>query len=66
MGGSTNGVTDDSVHNIDASVKTIVDLLEAEGISWAEYQEDIPSTGSDVAVNIDPVTHKQNYVRKHK
>ena len=27
------------------SISTIVDLLEAKGISWAEYQENMPYDG---------------------
>jgi len=59
VSGDTQGVTDDSFNAIDSSVKTVVDLLEAKGISWGEYQEDMPSTG---------YTGMQSgeYVRKHK
>jgi len=59
VSGDTQGVVDDSFNAIDPSVKTVVDLLEAKGISWGEYQEDMPSTG---------YTGMQSgeYVRKHK
>lgn len=42
----------------------MVDLLNTKGTSWAEYQQDIPSTGFQG----DSVSNNQNdlaYVRKH-
>ncbi|KIJ30526.1 hypothetical protein M422DRAFT_36531 [Sphaerobolus stellatus SS14] len=42
-GGDFFGLADDNLHNIPANVSTIVDLLEAKSISWASYQENLPS-----------------------
>jgi acid phosphatase len=50
---------DDESHDIDASHKTVVDLLEAKGLTWRTYQEDMPSvcyTGS---------SYRDLYYRKH-
>lgn len=44
-GGDYFGMDNDNLNFIDANISTIVDLLETEGISWAEYQEDMPYTG---------------------
>ncbi|CAG8440999.1 11164_t:CDS:2 [Scutellospora calospora] len=38
--GSTAGITDDDAHNV--SGKNIVDLLEANGITWKAYMENYP------------------------
>jgi phospholipase C len=40
ISGSTEGTKENDESNIDR--KTIVDLLEAKGISWKTYQEDYP------------------------
>ncbi|KIN01163.1 hypothetical protein OIDMADRAFT_19141 [Oidiodendron maius Zn] len=63
-GGSTHGFTSDNAGTIDASVQTIVDLLEAKGISWAEYEQDMPSSGYTGNYN-NPKTGANDYVRKH-
>ena len=47
-----------------SNVSTVVDLLNTKGISWAEYQQDIPSPGFQG----DSFSNKQkdlDYVRKH-
>lgn len=44
-GGDYFGMNNDDFNFIDANISTIVDLLESKGISWAEYQEDMPYTG---------------------
>ncbi len=54
--GSTYGVTDDSV--VDVNAKNIVDLLEAKNISWKVYAEDYPGNCYVRATN-------RNYARKH-
>ncbi|KAI8924007.1 phosphoesterase family-domain-containing protein [Entophlyctis helioformis] len=59
IAGDTAGVTGDGVYNIDRR-STIVDLLEAKGISWGAYQENYPGncfTGKSAAGGL--------YVRKH-
>ncbi|MBV9924089.1 MAG: hypothetical protein JOZ96_03545 [Acidobacteria bacterium] len=51
-------VTDDNKHDIDAT--NIVDLLEAKGVSWKAYMEDMPE--SDKTVHI---SKNRLYFRKH-
>lgn len=51
-------VSDDNRHDIDAT--NIVDLLEAKGVSWKAYMEDLPE--SDKAVHI---SKNRRYFRKH-
>lgn len=63
-GGATFGVTNDGVYNIDASVPTIVDLLEAKGVSWSIYQEDMPYSG--FTGDYKNAQGQNDYVRKHK
>lgn len=55
----------DDLNFIDANISTIVDLLEAKGISWGEYQEDLPYTGFEGYAWVNPVTGANDYVRKH-
>lgn len=54
--GDTFGVADDGDYNLPGP--TIVDLLEAKGISWKVYQENLPGTCSLVSV-------QRPYYRKH-
>ena len=65
VGGATHGVSGDSFTRIDSSVKTIVDLLEAGGVSWSEYEEDSPYSGFE-ADYVNQKTGANNYMRKHK
>ncbi|KAG0170990.1 hypothetical protein DFQ28_001346 [Apophysomyces sp. BC1034] len=44
-GGSTFGLTNDDYYRIPANISTIYDLLEAKGLTWRLYQEDLPYTG---------------------
>jgi hypothetical protein len=64
-GASTHGVIADTFTQIDADVLTIVDLLEAAGISWSLYEEDMPYSGFE-ADYVNQVTGANDYVRKHK
>ena len=62
--GSTQGVADDGVHDLDAM--TLADHLEAKGRSWAVSAENLPAgcfTGQNASGGTDgPGT----YVRKHQ
>lgn len=42
ISGSTDGVFLDNDSNLDR--KSVVDLLEAKGISWKSYQQGYPGT----------------------
>lgn len=64
VGGSTHGITDDSFQRISSTSKTIVDLLEAEDISWSIYGEDSPYSGFE-GTYVNQVTGANDYVRKH-
>jgi hypothetical protein len=52
---------DDPTQRFDA--KNLVDQLEAKGLTWATYQQGLPSVGS--TVNQYPATGSGLYVRKH-
>lgn len=65
VGGDTHGVSSDDFTRIDSSVKTIVDLLEAGGVSWSEYEEDSPYSGFE-GTYVNQKTGANDYVRKHK
>lgn len=55
----------DNVNNVPANVSTVVDLLEDKGISWGEYEEDMPSAGYTGAQFLNS-KGQNDYVRKHK
>jgi hypothetical protein len=55
----------DAWSRISHKKKTIVDLLEAKGVSWSEYQEDLPYSGFE-ADFVNQNTGRNDYVRKHK
>ena len=63
-GGSFWGLASDDFVTVPANVSTVVDLLELEGISWAEYMENMPTDGYQGFnyTNSDGYTY---YVRKH-
>ncbi|KZV72135.1 hypothetical protein PENSPDRAFT_604818 [Peniophora sp. CONT] len=44
-GGDFFGLGNDDLINVPSNVSTIVDLLEAKNISWASYQENMPTVG---------------------
>ncbi|KAL9054526.1 MAG: hypothetical protein Q9162_004082 [Coniocarpon cinnabarinum] len=44
-GGDHFGMDNDNFNVVDGKVSSIVDLLEAKGISWVAYQEDMPYSG---------------------
>jgi acid phosphatase len=44
----------------------MVDLLEAKGVSWSEYMEDLPYSGFEGNAYVNQDTGINDYVRKHK
>ncbi|KIX04863.1 uncharacterized protein Z518_05734 [Rhinocladiella mackenziei CBS 650.93] len=64
-GGDHFGMDNDDFHAIPANVSTVVDLLDTKGISWAEYQEDIPYPGFQGFNYSNQETYANDYVRKH-
>jgi hypothetical protein len=65
VGGSTHWVIWDLFSRISSSEKTIVDLLDAKGVSWSEYEEDMPYSGFE-GDYVNQVNGANDYVRKHK
>ena len=55
----------DNFNFIPANVSTVVDLLEDKGISWGEYQEDMPYSGFEGYSWVNQKTGANDYVRKH-
>ncbi|GME27158.1 Phosphoesterase [Neofusicoccum parvum] len=45
IGGDYFGMNHDDLSTFDANVSSVIDLLESKGVSWGEYQEDMPYTG---------------------
>ncbi|KAK3933857.1 putative acid phosphatase [Diplogelasinospora grovesii] len=65
IGGDYFGMNNDNFNFIDANVSTVIDLLEAKGISWGEYQEDMPYSGFEGFAWVNQQNGKNDYVRKH-
>lgn len=65
VGGDYFGIGDDSLHAIPQQIASVVDILEASGISWAEYEQDMPYTGFTGFSYTNPVDNYVDYVRKH-
>lgn len=71
VGGDFFGMADDNLYMIPSNISTIVDLLEEKRISWASYQESMPTDGftgftfesaNYLDPDADPLTF---YWRKH-
>jgi hypothetical protein len=58
-------VLTDSYNQISRTARTIVDLLDAKGVSWSEYQEDMPYSGF-MGDYLNQRDGRNDYVRKHK
>jgi acid phosphatase len=65
VAGDYFGMDNDGFHLIPENISTIVDLLDTKGISWAEYQEDLPYAGFQGFNYSNQETFKPDYVRKH-
>ncbi|KAH7079017.1 phosphoesterase family-domain-containing protein [Paraphoma chrysanthemicola] len=65
ISGDYYGINHDDMVAIPSNVSTLVDLLEDKGISWGEYQEDMPSTGFQGKEYRNPKSGANMYVRKH-
>jgi hypothetical protein len=64
ISGSTQGVTDNNVHDLDAM--TLLDQLEAAGRSWRVYAENVPSACFRGATATNGPDGEGTYVRKHE
>ncbi|KAL7267788.1 hypothetical protein RUND412_009610 [Rhizina undulata] len=59
------GVNNDEYTQLPANISSVADLLEDKGITWGEYEEDMPYTGYTAFEYVNPVTKANMYVRKH-
>ncbi len=64
ISGSTQGVTDDGVHDITAP--TVLDQLEQAGHTWAVYAENVPPNCFRGATAHDGPDGSGTYARKHE
>lgn len=65
VSGDYFGCDHDNRIEIPSNVSTVIDLLEDKGVSWAEYQEDMPYTGFDGNEYRNQQNGRNAYVRKH-
>jgi acid phosphatase len=65
ISGDYYGINHDDMTAIPSNVSTVVDLLEEKGVSWGEYQEDMPYTGFEGFEYRNQKTGANDYVRKH-
>lgn len=65
ISGDYYGINHDDLTAIPSNVSTIVDLLEEKGVSWGEYQEDMPYTGFEGFEYRNQKNGANSYVRKH-
>ncbi|KAF2659269.1 phosphoesterase-domain-containing protein [Lophiostoma macrostomum CBS 122681] len=65
ISGDYYGINHDDMTAITSNVSTLVDLLEEKGVSWGEYQEDLPYTGFEGFQYLNQQTGANDYVRKH-
>lgn len=64
VGGDFFGLATDNMEYIPTNVSTVVDLLEQKNISWATYQENMPTDGYEPFNFTNPDNYTY-YVRKH-
>lgn len=60
VAGTNFGITNDDYYNVPVGESNIFDLLEAKGLTWKSYNEDIPASGWTGFS-----AFKGAYVRKH-
>ncbi len=65
IGGDYFGMNNDNFNFMDKNISTVIDLLEQAGISWGEYQEDMPYSGFEGFAYINQKNKANDYVRKH-
>lgn len=65
IGGDYFGMDNDNFNAFPSNVSTVIDLLEEKGISWGEYQEDMPYSGFEGFAWVNQQTGANDYVRKH-
>lgn len=65
VGGDIFGMDHDGFVRFPENISTVVDLLDTKGISWGEYQEDLPYPGFPGFNYSNQFNYANNYVRKH-
>jgi hypothetical protein len=61
-----SSMENDDFNRIPSNISTVVDLLDTKGISWGEYQEDMPYAGyQGFNFTNQQNTSRNDYVRKH-
>lgn len=65
VGGDYFALDEDRFFLMPSNVSTVVELLEAKGISWGEYLEDMPYSGYQGYEYLNQETRANDYVRKH-
>ncbi|KAI5845263.1 phosphoesterase family-domain-containing protein [Morchella snyderi] len=65
VAGDYFGINNDDANTLPANVSCIADLLDARGVSWGSYQEDMPYAGFTGDEYRNPLTKANAYVRKH-
>lgn len=65
IGGDNFGMDNDNFNFVANNVSTVIDLLEDRGISWSEYQQDMPYSGFEGFAWVNQSTKANDYVRKH-
>ena len=65
VGGDNFGMDNDDFNTIPANISTVVDLLDTKGISWGEYQENLPYAGFQGFNYSNQISFNNSYVRKH-
>ncbi|KAF4988002.1 hypothetical protein FGRMN_10050 [Fusarium graminum] len=65
VAGDYFGMQNDAFNRNPRNVSTVIDLLEARGISWGLYQEDQPYSGFEGMSWVNHENGANDYVRKH-
>ncbi|KAH0018260.1 acid phosphatase phoa, partial [Aureobasidium melanogenum] len=65
IGGDNFGMDNDDFNQIPGNISSIIDLLEDRGISWSQYQQDMPYSGFEGKAWVNQQTQANVYVRKH-
>ncbi|KAI1102565.1 phosphoesterase-domain-containing protein [Jackrogersella minutella] len=65
ISGDYLGMQNDDFFQIVQNVSTVIDLLEDKGVSWGEYQEDMPYSGFEGLEYVNQNNGQNDYVRKH-
>ncbi|KAL5614174.1 hypothetical protein BROUX41_000012 [Berkeleyomyces rouxiae] len=65
LAGDYFGMQNDDFNRIASNVSTVLDLLDARGISWGFYQEDMPYSGYEGFEYKNQANGRNDYVRKH-